>query len=402
MLSENELLANFRNEKLRQDHSNDNSLTPPGWQPYSEFTDQIGEAIVRLPSPNATERDLLVSAGFDPDSWRISGAINVRRWMRADQEWLYYYKFDVVAGESEEVIEEHIEDLVKKIRQRTPVNKTRSTEDDAFLVFASDWQIGKAEGGFGTSDTIDRVTDCFDKAALRVKELRKTGRSIPHGVLVGMGDIVEGCLGNYSTQLFTTDKNRRDQNKIARELISYGIDTLSPLFEEFTIACVHGNHGEHRHEGKKITDDADNDDTACFETVKEAYDRAGQTFNWYIPDDEMSTALTLGGVKIGLTHGHIFRKGSTPQQKAVEWFKSADFGFQPVRGSQILVSAHFHHLLVTEVGHRTLIQCPALDPGSKWYRDSTGEDAPPGMLTFRLSKDEVMGYSDLQVLRPAN
>jgi hypothetical protein len=400
-MSESEILEKFRSEANRQGQATDTASVPVGWQPYAEYTDQIGEAIVRLPAPNATEKDLLISAGFDPAAWKIAGPINTRRWMRTDQEWLYYYKFDVVAGESEEVVEEHIDDLVKKIRKGGTTVKTQPTEDDAFVVFASDWQIGKAEGGIGTSDTVERVMECFDKAAERVRELRKTGRTISHGALIGMGDIVEGCNGNYSNQLFIVDRNRRDQNKIARELISYGIDTLSPLFEEFTVGCVHGNHGEHRHDGKKITDDADNDDTACFETVKEAYDRAGQQFNWHIPDDEMSVALTLGGVKVGFTHGHIFRKGSTPAQKALEWFKSADFGFQPVRGSQILFSAHFHHLLLTEVGHRTLIQCPAADPGSKWYRDSTGEDSPPGMLTVRLSKDELMGYSDLQVLRPS-
>lgn len=401
-MSETEILNKFRNETARQGQITDAASVPVGWQPYSEYSDQIGEAIVRLPTPGATEKDLLISAGFDPDSWKIAGAISTRRWMRFDQEWLYYYKFDVVAGESEEVIEEHIEDLVKKIRKGgSPSNRTRPTDNDAFAVFASDWQIGKASEGIGTSHTIDRVIDCFDQSAERIKDLRKIGKPLSHGALIGMGDIIEGCTGNYSTQLFTVDRNRRDQNKIARELISYGIDKLSPLFDEFTVACVHGNHGEHRHEGKKITDDADNDDTACFETVKEAYDRAGQRFNWNIPNEEMSTSLTLGGVKVGLTHGHIFRKGSTAAQKALEWFKSADFGFQEVRGSQILFSAHFHHLLVTEVGHRTLIQCPACDPGSKWYRDSTGEDSPPGMLTVRLSKDEVTGYSDLQVLRPS-
>lgn len=399
MSNETEMLQSFKEEKERG--ITKSVAVPNGWEPYSEFSDQIGEAIVRLPSPGATERDLLIASGFDPDAWKISGPINTRRWMRSDQEWLYYYKFNVEAGESEEVVQEHIDDLVAKIRQRGPANKTTETSDDAFVFFASDWQLGKREGAFGTEHTVERVLEGFDKAAERVRELRSTGRAIPHGAIIGMGDIVEGCHGNYSNQPFLIDRNRRDQNKLARELISYGIDKLSPLFKEFTVACVHGNHGEHRQDGKKVTDDADNDDTATFEAVREAYERAGQKFNWHIPDDEMSVALTLGGVKIGLTHGHIFRKGSTPQQKAVEWFKSADFGFQPVRGAQILFSAHFHHLLVTEVGPRTLIQCPAADVGSKWYRDSTGEDAPPGFLTVRLSSDEAMGYADLQVLRPS-
>ena len=374
---------------------------PKGWEIYSEYTDAIGEAIVSLPTPGATEKDLLVTAGFDPNEWKIRGPINTRKWMNSGKEWLYYYKFDVVAGESEEVVEEHIDDLVAKIRSGGTVRKSTPVEGDAFAFFASDWQIGKREGSIGTPQTIDRVTEGIERTVQRVKELRRIGRAMPHGAFIGMGDIVEGCHGNYPNQQFLIDTNRRDQNKISRELISYGIDSLSPLFDEFTVACVHGNHGENRQDDKKVTDDADNDDTAVFETVKEAYDRAKQEFNWLIPDDEMSMALTLGGTKLGITHGHTFRKGSTAQQKALEWFKGQDFGFQPVRGAQILVSAHFHHYLATEVGMRTMFQCPAADPGSKWFRDSSGEDAPPGFLTMRLSSEEVMGYADVQVLRPS-
>jgi predicted phosphodiesterase len=398
-------MAEFEDRLGQSEARVQDASVPKGWEPYSEYSDQIGEAIVRLPKPNATDRDLLISAGFDPDSWKISGPINVRKWMRFDQEWLYYYKFSVEAGESPEVVQAHVDDLVAKIRDRQPPLKAEEPinepQDDAFVFFASDWQVGKAEGAIGTDQTIERVLEGIDQTVVRVKELRGLGRTLKHGAFIGMGDIVEGCTGNYPGQAFLIDRNRRDQNKIARELITYGIDSLAPLFEEFTVACVHGNHGEHREGGRKVTDDADNDDTACFEAVKTVYDRIGWDINWVIPNDEMSVALELGGVKIGLTHGHVFRKGATAQLKQLNWWMGQDFGFQPVRGAQILFTAHFHHFLATEVGKRTMFQCPAADPGSKWFRDGSGEDAPPGFLTIRLSSDELMGYSDVQVLRPS-
>ena len=395
-------MAEFDKELGQTETRAEESSAPRGWEPYTEYTDQIGEAIVRIPKPNATERDLLITAGFDPDSWKISGPIRSSKWMVANGDWRYAYRFGVVAGESEDVVQEHIDDLIAHIRNRPnrPQPPT-PTQEDAFVFFASDWQIGKSEGSVGTDDTVRRVLEGIDKTVDRIKELRTLGRSLSEGAFIGMGDIVEGCTGNYPGQAFLVDRNRRDQNKIARELIYYGIDQLSPHFQKFTVAAVHGNHGEHRESGRKITDDADNEDTAVFEAVKEAYDRTGHEFTWILPQDEMSIALTLGEVPIGITHGHIFRKGSTAQQKALNWWQGQDFGFQPVRGSQILISAHFHHYLCTEVGSRTMFQCPAADPGSKWFRDGSGEDAPPGFLTMRLSRDEQMGYSDVAVLRPS-
>jgi predicted phosphodiesterase len=224
---------------------------------------------------------------------------------------------------------------------------------------------------------------------------------MPHGALAGLGDLFEGCAGFYPNQPFLIDRNRRDQGKITRELITHAIDELSPLFDVFTAATVGGNHGENRQDGKKVTDDADNDDVAAFEAVKEAFDRAGHTeIDWVIPDDELSIALELGGVKLGLTHGHLFRRGSTVQAKAHEWWKGQAFGLQPVHDAQLLVSGHFHHFSAVTYGARTALQTPAMDPGSKWYRDSSGEDSPAGVLTMRIDETSTLGYDDLRILSP--
>lgn len=373
---------------------------PVGWQPYTEYTDQIGKAVVRLPSPDASARDLLIGAGFNPDEWRISGPINARKWMAYDGRWLHYFRFDVVAGESKEAEQLHIDDLVKVIRKRTKTTSRFTGASDAWVYVAADWQIGKAEGASGTDQTVDRVLESLDMAKQQIKDLRRIGRRMPHGALVGLGDLVEGCAGFYPNQPFLIDRNRRDQGRITRELITHAIDELSPLFDVFTAATVGGNHGENRQDGKKVTDDADNDDVAAFEAVKEAYDRAGQYIDWVIPQDELSIALELGGVQLGLTHGHTFRKGSTVQAKAHEWWKGQAFGLQAVANAQILLSGHFHHWSCVTYGCRTAMQAPANDPGSKWYRDSSGEDSPAGVLTMRLDSTHALGYDDLRILSP--
>src|SRR6059058_4007335 len=105
-------------------------------------------------------------------------------------------------------------------------------------------------------------------------------------------------------------------------LLTTAVDTLSPLFEKFTVGTVGGNHGENRQGGKVLTDDSDNDDVAQLECVKEAFDRVGDSnIEWIIPRDELSLCVELGGVKVGLTHGHLFSGGGKlVQAKALEWW----------------------------------------------------------------------------------
>lgn len=392
--------------------SNETNLTaqtpikaPSGWEPYSEHTETIGKAIVHLPRPNSTHRDLLIQAGFNPDEWQISGQVNTRKWMRYDQEWLYYYKFDVIAGESPEVVEQHVDELVQVIRS----NKPQSTAfiqggEDAFTTFASDWQIGKREGNDGTPQTIDRVLKSIDMTGERIKDLRKLGHKIPTWMFAGLGDIGEGTCGFYPGQQFLIDRNRRDQGRINRELITKTLDYLAPMFDNVIVPVVGGNHGENRSpEGKRITSDGDNDDCAYFDAVREAFDRVGDhNIEWKIMEDELSMGLTVAGVPIGLTHGHLFERtsGSTAQQKAHGWWKNQDFGFQSIRGSRILVSAHFHHFSAITYGGRTHLQTPAMDPGSKWFREIRGEESPPGVLSFRIDKEIPLGWDNLTILSP--
>ncbi|HEY9507585.1 MAG TPA: hypothetical protein VIQ27_16585, partial [Gemmatimonadales bacterium] len=149
------------------------------------------------------------------------------------------------------------------------------------------------------------------------------------------------------------------------------------------------------------TNPGDNDDVAAFEAVREAFDRAGTPgLEWVIPDEELSIQLELGGVKVGMTHGHMFRTGATAQKKAVEWWKNQEFGLQPVAGSDVLLSGHFHHFSAVTYGCRTAIQAPAMDPGSQWFRFGSGEETPAGLLTLRFDRNEALRYSDLQILAP--
>ncbi len=382
-----------------------NPPIPKEWQPYAEENGSRGSGAALLPKPWNTHNDLLLGAGFDPREWRIDGPINTRKWMRYDQEWLYYYKFNVVAGESPEDVEIHTQELEALIRRRRRPAPAAIGGEDAWAYWASDWQVGKREGDNGTPQTVDRVLESFDQAEAQIKRLRRAGYKMPTGVLFGLGDIVEGTCGFYPGMSFMIDTNRRKQARIVRELISHGIDRFLPLFDSLVVGSVAGNHGENRSpKGERITDVSDNDDVAVFEAVRESFDRAGEDrIEWVIPDDEMSLALTLGGTEVGVTHGHLFKGGLadlSAQRGAVEWWKGQDFGFQEVRGTRVLVSAHFHHYSCNTFGERTAFQTPAMDPGSAWVTNRSGERAPAGVLTMRLDGTTALGWDNVAILSP--
>jgi hypothetical protein len=40
-----------------------------------------------------------------------------------------------------------------------------------------------------------------------------------------------------------------------------------------------------------------------------------------------------------------------------------------------------------DYGSRFWVQAPTLDGGSDWYRDKTGKEAHPGLLTMVIGKD---------------
>jgi hypothetical protein len=388
------------NERV-QDYAAARDL-PKGWEPGIEVRGEDGSAVVRLPRPGASEHDLLLEAGFDPDLWRIKGPVHYRKWQRHDHEWLHYYRFDTTsAGESPAQRAASVDELHALIAgQRSAPRAPQAVNGtDAWVYHASDWQIGKGEGD-GSEGTVQRVLDSLQQAYDQVLDLRRRGRMIPHGALLCTGDLGEGTCGFYPNQAWSTDLNRRDQNRVTRMLLTTAVDTLSPLFEKFTVGTVGGNHGENRQGGKVLTDDSDNDDVAQLECVKEAFDRVGDSnIEWIIPRDELSLCVELGGVKVGLTHGHLFSGGGKlVQAKALEWWKGQAFGLQAVADARVLVSSHFHHFSMINHGTRTHLQTPAMDPGSRWVSNAWGLASPAGVLTLRYDANEPLGWADLQVL----
>lgn len=285
--------------------------------------------------------------------------------------------------------------LLRQLRPRKAV-KTAFTGDTTLCLSWNDWQTGKLAGG-GTAALAERLDAAFDAAAVRARELRKIGRDLGRLVILGGGDMIEGC-GIFPNQPFEIDSDRRTQVRNTTALILEGLDRLAPLFAGVTVLAVGGNHGENRIAGNRINR-GDNDDCAVFEHAALAAERDPRLghVNFVIAQDEPAKTLDVNGWVLGTTHGHVFGKGGgSSEQKAYRWFSGQAAGRQPAGDCDLLVSHHWHHYAARDWGACQWVQTPAMDGGSAFFTDFSGQGAAPGMLSWVMSPEKR--FTDAQIL----
>jgi hypothetical protein len=287
-----------------------------------------------------------------------------------------------------------LRDLRKGRRRKTV---TPVAGDSAFVVSWNDFQTGKKELG-GTKGLAARLQSVFDKTEARIAELRGAGRELGHLVIIGGGDLLEGC-SIFPNQSFEIDSDRRTQIRNTVAFILAGIDQLAPLFEKVTLLVVGGNHGENRINGKR-TNRHDNDDCAVFEHAATAVQRDPSLSHvkFIIARDEPAKTLDVCGWVLATTHGHVFRGGGHVAQKAFKWFSGQAAGRMPAGDADVLVSHHYHHHAVQDWGSAIWVQTPAIDGGSPFFTDGSGMHSAPGMLTWTM--DAEHRFRDSHILEP--
>lgn len=407
---------------------------PSGWEPWAPRVEVDGDTglLVTPATTNADpERDaLLKGSDLDPSEWEIVGDLGFNKWQtpvpidneqactcspRLDVKhyegrWNYQYKAKLRRFNSKRRAE--VAALIEEIRLHVAVPFAPPRGDDAFVVCISDTQAGKADGD-GTLGMVGRFMRAIDSAEERIAYLRMKGTATGALYILGLGDLIEGCDSHYAQQTFRAENNERDQVNIMRRLILRAIERWAPLFDRVVVAAVGGNHGERRRDGKSFTDFADNADVAIFDQLEDiisANHAAYSHVSFKIPKDQLSLTLDMGGEIVGITHGHITGKtrasasrnlmeALSPAKRVIDWWAAQAHGQQPIGDARILFTGHYHHLLITESGSKTHIQVPALDGGSDWWRNLSGQDARPGMLTCRVGKNvSESGWADLEIL----
>ena len=396
---------------------------PKGWEPRVEVDGDSGIIVTGVSLNADPERDaLLKGSDLDPSEWEIVGDLGFNKYQgmfpveanstdckceerqtvkHHEARWMYQHRARLRRFCPKKRAEN--ERLIEEIRTHVPIPFAPPSGEDGFVVAIADTQMGKSDGD-GSDGTMRRILTRIDSVEERIISLRGLGRSLGSLYVFGMGDLIEQCGGHYPQQAFRADLNRREQVTVMRRLIVKALERWAPLFERVVVSAIGGNHGENRQDGKSFTDFADNDDVAIFEQVQEILDANRAAYGhvaFRIPKDELCLTHDIAGEIVGQTHGHVTGKGGAthPGKKVIDWWAKQAHGRQPIGEARILFSGHYHHLLVTESGSKTHFQCPALDGGSDWWRNLSGQDARPGMLTVRIGKNvSESGWSDLEVL----
>jgi hypothetical protein len=86
--------------------------------------------------------------------------------------------------------------------------------------------------------------------------------------------------------------------------------------------------------------------------------------------------------------------GGNAEAKIEKWWKGQMYGFLPPGDSEILVTAHYHHLRMKQQGDRTWFQAPSIDKSID-FTERTGLWSHPGVLTFTISDKGWDNYQPL-------
>lgn len=335
-------------------------------------------------------------AGLDPDDYRIvDDTVRFSSWEQSAYDnhlkrrstiTLYSYRarFQRITRADRDV--ENIAELVKIAKANARRKPRQNPSSLTRVVVVSDAQVGKLGSRGGTPELLERIADLLE----RLDDVM-TAQPCEDVLIVDPGDLTEG-FSNYKGQQHLNDLSHPSQLRVARAILTDIVTTVAARHNAATVVTVPSNHGAWRDGKEALGRPSDDYGIDCHLAVSEALarDPRFQHVTWVIPDEwDQSVALDVRGARVGVVHGHQRMK---PDQIA-DWWKGQSHGTQPIHDATILLHGHWHHLRVQPSGNRAdgqsrwVIQAPAMDSGSDWYRNSSGEDSEPGLLTFTIDDD---------------
>ena len=378
---------------------------PKGFEPGITWDGRSGELAtgpLEHDPDDAIWGNLIADWGLDPKTTRIvPGSVQVRAWDanvgKGVIKRLKYYRARI---EPTIRAEDHadIEALCRLVEKRKAIKPSfQAGSERAVVVNLSDWQAGKKDMNGGTPEFVEAIHATMDRLTEWLKWARKLGIECVY--VIGLGDLVEQCDGHYDMQAFNVDLDRREQMRLVRRLILGFVERIIGLGLRCVLGGVPGNHGENRRNSKAFTTWTDNDDLAVLDGVAEVLAANPERYALAsVPSgaiaDDLTLTLDVAGVPISWAHGHQC-KGKTIES----WWAGQVMGYRGVGSAQILNTGHKHHLIVSESTRRTWFQMPAMDGGSTWWTDQTGQHSPRGTVAYVAGNScGPRGWSDLQIL----
>jgi hypothetical protein len=163
-------------------------------------------------------------------------------------------------------------------------------------------------------------------------------------------------------------------------------------YAPITYLTVGSNHCQFRVNKQRVGNVTDDWGVHIARTIARLSKEVGLNIEFFEPakhDESLAIDVFDDGFHVlGMVHGH---QANNPNA-VPDWWRKQSFGKQPVHAATTLVSGHFHHLRVTELGStprgtsRFWVQAATLDNGSNWWKLNSGEDSAPGLVTFVLER----------------
>jgi hypothetical protein len=366
-------------------------VAPEGWNPSVVFDEKGGEAT--LPAiPDGESADInafLKDAGINPDEIEIVGEPRISRWQVArpfplEPAWHTAVKVRWRAKKSSINLP-----LLYALAKKTKPPVVKPVQPGkALVVLWSDLQVGKVDHRGGIEAMLHRVSQTQTKL-LKLVQQTKPERII----FCDVGDTIEN-FGNVADlhQLATNDLSLMEQVDLATSLAWETLKMLSK-YSPITYLSVGSNHCQFRVNKQKVGSATDDWGIHIGRTLARLSKEVGLNITFHEPakhDESLAFDVFDDGYHVlGMVHGH---QANRPESLP-DWWRKQSFGKQSVTAATVLVTGHFHHLRVQELGStsrgtsRFWIQAATLDNGSNWWRLNSGEDSTPGLVCFALERD---------------
>mgnify|MGYP003348839243 FL=1 len=350
-----------------------NKSIPEAWRPRSEIgTD--GGYVISTPRPDGNTpgaEEILREAKLDPSEWVVVSHRR-SRWQTYNGDWLESFRVNVVPIKEHSAPDYDLEQVLDSVSKWKP-GKTIDSPGDLTAVYSvGDTQYGKDD----TPAIIDRVFKSFNEAVEHHKYLTKK-YSIGQIALPQLGDCIEGMTSQKGKVMGRHDIGVSEQVRVGRRMLLAQIKAMAPLASKIVVPVVPGNHDEvQRFLVSRPEDSWQIDVVASVEDICKENDFLKDRVEFRYPAaDDSTITVNLSGTLYGMAHGHQSRD-------MVKWWSGQVMGRCSVADAEILNVGHLHHYRSQNVGPRLFIQNPSMDNGSAWFRDKSGLDSAPGIISL--------------------
>jgi hypothetical protein len=355
---------------------------PKDFRPGVQFDGNEGTATTEGMAEQPNFDDFLLERGYPPEEYEIIGTPRTSQWQqREGGDYLTSYRFTF----RKKALAIDLPNLFATARKNKNSVKSKKTTEKALVICPADLQVGKGASRGGHEELIARVFESFDKIELQMK------RGFEHIYILDMGDIIESFDSKAKfEQLSSNSLSPMQQTDLAASLM-FELVKRAAKYAPVTYGSIASNHCQNRFMGQAVGKPGLDDwGIVILQQLRRLTTELDMNVDYLIPQpDDEGFAFQYGVNTIGAVHGH---QAARPAG-VTKWWSDASFGNQWASACDVLISAHFHHLALEELGQRHdgegskfWVQCPTSDNGSDWYRRKAGTDSSTGILTIELDK----------------